>query len=50
MRSWKRLLALALEFIEEPRDGDVEFGMYLTPYPTTRSHGSADNINDEDQS
>jgi DNA-binding transcriptional ArsR family regulator len=34
-----RLLALALEFIDEPRGGDVEFGMYLALYPTTRPVG-----------
>ena len=32
----RRLLGLALEFIDEPREGDVEFGMYLALYPTTR--------------
>jgi DNA-binding transcriptional ArsR family regulator len=30
------LLALALEFIDEPRGGDVEFGMYMALYPTNR--------------
>ncbi len=29
-----RLLALALEFVDEPREGDVEYGMYLALYPT----------------
>jgi len=33
----RRLLDLALEFIDEPRSGDVEFGMFLALYPTTRS-------------
>lgn len=33
----RRLHALALEFIDEPRDGDVEFGMYLLLHPTIRS-------------
>jgi DNA-binding transcriptional ArsR family regulator len=31
-----RLDALALEFIALPRDGDVEFGLLITLYPTTR--------------
>jgi DNA-binding transcriptional ArsR family regulator len=32
----RRLLALALEFIDEPRGGDIEFGMYMALYPTNR--------------
>lgn len=32
----ERLLALALEFVDEPRDGDTEYGMYLALYPTNR--------------
>ena len=28
--------ALALEFIALPRDGDLEFGLFITLYPTTR--------------
>jgi DNA-binding transcriptional ArsR family regulator len=32
----RRLLALALEFIDEPRGGDIEFGMYMALYPTSR--------------
>ena len=32
----RRLLALALEFIDEPRSGDIEFGMYMALYPTNR--------------
>lgn len=32
----ERLLALALEFVEEPRHGDVQYGMYLALYPTNR--------------
>ena len=32
----RRLDELALEFVDEPRDGDVEFGLYLALYPTTR--------------
>lgn len=31
-----RLHALALEFSEEPRDGDTEYAMYLGVFPTTR--------------
>jgi DNA-binding transcriptional ArsR family regulator len=45
----QRLLDLALEFIDEPRDGDIEFGMYLALYPTTRSTGSAATMSEEDQ-
>jgi DNA-binding transcriptional ArsR family regulator len=33
----RRLHALALEFIDEPRDGDIEFGMYVLVHPTIRS-------------
>lgn len=36
----RRLLDLALEFIDEPREGDVEFGLYLALYPTSRSNRS----------
>ena len=32
----ERLEALALEFIAEPRDGDVEYGIYLALFPTNR--------------
>jgi DNA-binding transcriptional ArsR family regulator len=32
----KRLDALALEFIAEPRGGDVEYGMYVALFPTNR--------------
>lgn len=45
----QRLLELALEFVDEPRDGDIEFGMYLALYPTTRSTGSAATMSEEDQ-
>jgi DNA-binding transcriptional ArsR family regulator len=31
-----RLHALALEFIDEPRDGDVEYGLYFAVFPTIR--------------
>jgi DNA-binding transcriptional ArsR family regulator len=31
-----RLQAIALEFIDEPRDGDVEYGMYIGVFPTNR--------------
>ncbi len=36
----RRLDDIALEFIDEPRDGDVEFGLYLALYPTTRPAGA----------
>lgn len=32
----QRLEALALEFIAEPRGGDVEYGLYLALFPTNR--------------
>lgn len=32
----QRLDALALEFIDEPRGGDVEYGLYLAIFPTNR--------------
>lgn len=32
----RRLDELATEFVDEPRDGDVEFGVYLAVFPTTR--------------
>lgn len=32
----RRLHELALEFIDEPRSGDVEFGLYLGLFPTNR--------------
>src|SRR5690349_16117315 len=31
-----RLYAITLEFIEEPRDGDFEYGMYVGVFPTNR--------------
>ena len=31
-----RLQALALEFAEEPRGGDTEFGLYIALFPTKR--------------
>lgn len=37
----RRLDELALEFIDEPRDGDVEFGLYLALYATRRIAGDA---------
>jgi len=40
----RRLLALALEFIDEPRDGDIEFGLFLSLYPTRRSADEAATI------
>ncbi len=33
----ERLLALAVEFAEEPRGGDTEFGMFLAMFPTNRT-------------
>jgi DNA-binding transcriptional ArsR family regulator len=32
----RRLYALSLEFIDEPRGGDVEYGMYVALFPTNR--------------
>jgi len=32
----RRLYDLSLEFIDEPRDGDVEYGLYLALFPTNR--------------
>ena len=32
----ERLYALTLEFIDEPRDGDVEYGLYVALFPTNR--------------
>lgn len=37
----QRLLDVALEFIDEPRGGDVEFGMYLALYATNRTTASS---------
>jgi DNA-binding transcriptional ArsR family regulator len=37
----RRLHELALEFIDEPRDGDLEFGLYLALFPTNREIRSA---------
>ncbi len=34
-----RLSGLALEFANEPRDGDTEYGMYLALFPTKRTIG-----------
>ena len=31
-----RLYALSLEFVDEPRDGDVEYGFYFGFFPTNR--------------
>ncbi len=46
----RRLHELALDFIDEPRDGDVEFGLYLALYPTTRTGEPAATISEEDRS
>lgn len=35
----RRLHALALEFVDEPRSGDVEFGLLLAMFPTNRPAG-----------
>jgi DNA-binding transcriptional ArsR family regulator len=35
----RRLDELALKFIDEPRGGDVEFGLFYTVYPTNRTTG-----------
>ena len=35
-----RLDALSLEFIALPRNGDLEFGLFITLYPTTRLDGA----------
>jgi DNA-binding transcriptional ArsR family regulator len=32
----ERLYALTLDFIDEPRGGDVEYGMYVALFPTNR--------------
>lgn len=32
----RRLSDLTLEFVDEPRDGDVEFGLYVAMFPTNR--------------
>ena len=32
----RRLEALADEFVDAPRSGDIEFGLYIALYPTTR--------------
>lgn len=36
----ERLLALTLEFVDERRDGDVEFGLYVSLFPTNRTVSS----------
>jgi DNA-binding transcriptional ArsR family regulator len=35
----RRLNELALEFVDEARDGDVEFGLYVSMFPTNRARG-----------
>jgi DNA-binding transcriptional ArsR family regulator len=32
----ERLFQLTLEFIAEPRDGDIEYGLYVAMFPTNR--------------
>jgi DNA-binding transcriptional ArsR family regulator len=34
-----RLYELSLEFVDEPRAGDVEYGMYVALFPTVRQFG-----------
>lgn len=45
----RRLHDLTLEFVDEPRVGDVEFGLYIALYPTTRSMGTTATISAEDR-
>ena len=33
---FERLVQVTLEFIAEPRDGDIEYGMYVAMFPTNR--------------
>jgi DNA-binding transcriptional ArsR family regulator len=33
----RRLYDLTLEFVDEPRDGDIEYGMYVALFPTVRN-------------
>ena len=35
----RRLDELTVEFVDEPRDGDVEFGLYVSLFPTNRTVG-----------
>jgi DNA-binding transcriptional ArsR family regulator len=37
----KRLYAITLEFIAEPREGDIEYGLYVGMFPTNRRIGPA---------
>lgn len=37
----RRLSELTLEFVDEPRDGDVEFGLYVALFPTNRLRSTA---------
>jgi hypothetical protein len=32
----QRLFEITLEFIAEPRDGDIEYGLYVAMFPTNR--------------
>jgi DNA-binding transcriptional ArsR family regulator len=38
----ERIMQLSLEFVAEPRGGDVEYGMYLALFPTNRLRTEAD--------
>jgi DNA-binding transcriptional ArsR family regulator len=43
-----RLYDLSLEFIDEPRDGDVEYGLYLALFPTNRLPSAPPQSSSED--
>ena len=38
----QRLFQISLEFIDEPRDGDVEYGLYVGVFPTKRQIAPAE--------
>jgi len=42
-----RLLELAVEFAEEPRGGDIEFGLYLAVFPTNRLPQRPSTVHDD---
>lgn len=37
----RRLSELTVEFVDEPRDGDIEFGLYIALFPTNRVRPAA---------
>jgi DNA-binding transcriptional ArsR family regulator len=41
----QRLFAITLEFIAEPRGGDIEYGLYVGMFPTNRRIGPVDSDN-----